>query len=129
LSKISDERDLAPRRNVSYETITKNTQDDAFVQRVTAAIAKEAWANEAYGATEFGKTVKTSGPFGAVNYFLWPLAVDNETAYEYALNLDPPNPNPGSDPGVISDGAIQSGIQTHWPEPIVEPAQAQTLPA
>ena len=48
--------------------------------------------------------------------FGWPISIDNEDAYEYALNTDPPNPNPGGDDTVITDEAILAGVQLYWPE-------------
>src|SRR5262245_3844147 len=81
--------------------------------RVTASIGKEVWANPTFGDTANGKRVKSEGPVWMLEYFMWPIAVDNEAAYAYALATD--NPQPGRDPGVIGDDKIQAAIQVHWP--------------
>jgi hypothetical protein len=97
---------------MSYTTIHQATEDEALVARVTAAALKEAWASAEYSETEFGKTLRNS-PNLARSVFMWPVSIDNEAAYSYAVDSD--NPNPGGDPGVISDAAIQAGVQAHWP--------------
>ena len=97
---------------MTYATIFQSVNDEELAERVTAAASKEAWASPEFYATSFGEALRGS-PHLAVSVFMWPIAIDNEAAYEYAVNAD--NPAPGADPGVISDAAIQSGIQTHWP--------------
>jgi hypothetical protein len=100
---------------VSYTTITQATEDQALTDRIMAAVAKESWANPDYGATGTGQSVRLNGPLAATAYFVWPVAIDTEDEYAYAVEAD--NPNPGGDPGVISDAVIQSAVQTHWPDP------------
>lgn len=96
---------------MSYQTITKCTQDQAFMDRVTACVAQEAWNSPTNSATEYGASVRAS----SANAFpmVWPVAVDNEAAYESALVAG--NPDPGGDPAVITDGAILSAVQSNWP--------------
>ena len=100
---------------MSYATITQCTRDPAFRDRVTAGALKEAIASVVYSETLFAEQLRNT-PDMAIHQFIWPLSIDNEAAYEYALNADPPNPNPGGDVGVITDASIQAGIQTHWPQ-------------
>ena len=97
---------------MSYTTITQCTRDPAFRDRVTAGAMKEAVASEVYSQTQFA-TQLLNTPDMAVHQFIWPLSIDNEADYQYAVDMN--NPNPGADPGVISDAKIQAGIQTHWP--------------
>jgi hypothetical protein len=97
---------------MTYATIHTCTLDTELQQRVIAAASKEAWSSVDYGATEYGERLRTY-PEEAVRTFMYVIAIDNEAAYEYAINSS--NPNPGGDPGVISDAALQAGIQAHWP--------------
>jgi hypothetical protein len=99
---------------VSYTTITASTADTALKDRITAAIAKETYANPQLGASLTGQQVMLNGPETMVHRFMWPIAIDNEAAYESALVAS--NPDPGGDPSVITDANIASGIQTHWPD-------------
>jgi hypothetical protein len=97
---------------MSHETITISTRDTALQDRVMAAACKEAWANVELSLTAYGERLR-SYPTEALTTFMWPIAIDNEAAYEYAVNSN--NENPGGDEGVITDAAISSGIQAHWP--------------
>jgi hypothetical protein len=97
---------------MSYTSINQCVNDEALVDRVTAGAMKEAWASDEYSETSFGATLRNS-PNLAQTVFMWPVSIDNEAAYSYAVDSD--NPNPGGDPGVISDAAIQAGVQAHWP--------------
>lgn len=105
---------------MTYTTITRCTRDAEFQDRVVAGAMKEAIAGAAeFTESSFGQQLRAL-PQAALNTFMWPLAIDNEAAYEYAVNNG--NTHPGSDPGVISDAAIQAGIQAHWPpDPLPTP--------
>lgn len=100
---------------MSYTTITASTNDVELRDRIRAAIGKESWANEAYGATGTGSLVRDAGPDSVLGDFMWPCCIDFEEAYAYAV--DAGNEHPGGDPGVIPDAAIQSAVQVHWPDP------------
>lgn len=98
---------------MSYTTINQCANDTEFQDRVVAGAMKEAIAGgPEYEFSEFGQQLRQF-PQAALNVFMWPLAVDNEVAYEYAINAD--NPSPGGDSTVITDANIQAGIQAHWP--------------
>lgn len=101
---------------MSYETIAKAFVDTNLINRVRAAVAKEAFANEALGDTVTGRIILSSGPDSVLPKFLWPVCIATEAEYAYALDVA--NPNPGGDPGVVSDGAIGSSIQANWPEDV-----------
>ena len=104
---------------MSYTTINQCANDAAFQDRVVAGAMKEAIASPEYALTEFGQQLRQF-PQAALNVFMWPLSVDNEAAYEFAVGNS--NPNPGGDEGVITDANIQAGIQTHWPpDPLATP--------
>jgi len=110
---------------MSYDSINRCTRDAAFQQRVEAAAMKEAYHGDAvFSESSFGAQLRNStipaSPVAnltmslAINTFIWPLSVDNEDAYAYAVETG--NENPGGDPGVITDAAIQAGIQHWWPK-------------
>jgi hypothetical protein len=110
---------------MSYTTITQSTQDSALQDRVTAAAMREAYS----GADEFSKS--TFGfqlqrtPSLALNYFMWPTAIDYEVEYAYAVGAN--NENPGGDPGVISDANIQAVVQLNWPKDVVPEPQMPVI--
>jgi len=101
---------------MSYTTITQCTRDDHFRDRVTAGALKEAIASEVYSRTAFAEQLRRV-PEAALSQFLWPLSVDNEVDYAYAIDTN--NEDPGGDPGVISDAKIQAGIQHYWPDELL----------
>lgn len=104
---------------MSYETIAKAFVDGQLIARVRAAVAKEAFANETLGDTIVGRLIISDGPDTVLQKFLWPLCIAVEAEYEYAINAE--IPNPGSDPGVISEGAIGSAVQANWPADVTIP--------
>lgn len=99
---------------MSYATINQAANDSALIKRVVAAASKEAYANETFAATEFGAAVRLN-PAEAAR-LVWPVAIDYEADYEYAVAMH--NGNPGGDAGVISDAEIQAAVQAHWPEDV-----------
>jgi hypothetical protein len=102
---------------MSYTTMSKAVRDQALVDRVNAAAQQEA-RNGPQADSELAAKIR-SALYGASDPFMWWVASDTEEAYAYAL--DSGNPNPGGDEGVITDAAIGSAIQAHWP-PDAEPA-------
>ncbi len=117
---------------MSYTTINQSTNDPELRARINAAVAKESWANEEFGSTPDGQLVQQSGPDSVVSALMWPCCIDFETDYAYAV--DAGNEHPGGDPGVITDAAIQSAVQTHWrtppveEEPVIEPLEPEPEP-
>lgn len=97
---------------MSYTTVTQATTDQPLINRVTAAIQKEAYDNATLSNTAFGASAKAD-PYWASSRMIWPVAIDTEAAYESALLND--NPNPGGDPAVITDAAILTSVQANWP--------------
>ena len=98
---------------MSYSSLTRQVYDPVFQSRVQACAMKEAWHNEELGATDFGLALKRS-QVSPQQVFSWPVSIDNEDAYEYAINAE--NPDPGGDPTVITDEAILAGVQQYWPQ-------------
>lgn len=97
---------------MSYTTITMAANDEALRDRTIAAVHKEALANPEFGDTAFGEAV-VDGRADIWARFAYPIAVDTEAAYESAVAAE--NPDPGGDPAVITDAAIGSAVQVHWP--------------
>lgn len=110
---------------MSLTSIQQSTDDEALLNRITSSIAKETFANPAFGDTNTGALVKQSGPGTVLFQFIWPCCIDFEVAYAYAV--DNSNPNPGGDPGVITDADIQSSVQTHWPADAAPAAAAEPV--
>ena len=96
---------------MSYTSITQASRDEALADRVAAAVHKEAQSNPELADTEFGRSVADG--FAQTSRFAYPVAIDTEAAYESALAAG--NPDPGGDPAVITDAAILSSVQAHWP--------------
>lgn len=96
---------------MTYSSIVAATRDQDLVDRVTAAVIKEAWANEVLSETKFGKDARAVASVGWI--MVWPVAIDYEAQYEFALGNEVERP--GLDPGVISDANIQAAVQVHWP--------------
>ena len=110
---------------MTYQTLITCTQDPVLQQRVTAAAMKESYA----GAAEFSDSVFADqmqrNPALALNYFMWPIAIDNEADYAYAIDTD--HEDPGG-PDVINDAKLQAGVQTHWPQEQVIVPQTEMFP-
>jgi len=97
---------------MSLTTISQAAADPALGDRIVAAVWKEAIANPTLGDTAYGRQV-LAGSAPIEMTFTYPIAVDNEAAYESAVVAG--NPNPGGDPAVITDANISAGVQAHWP--------------
>lgn len=97
---------------MSYATIATSVNDPELQHRTQAAVAQEAWSGAA-SSTAFGAAARADSG-GAMLQLIWPVATDNAAAYESAVIAG--NPNPGGDPSVITDAAILSAVQAHWPD-------------
>lgn len=111
---------------MTYQSITESTRDTALQDRVTAAALKESYA----GAPEFSQSAFATQvqrtPMLALNYFMWPVCIEYEDEYKYAMDSN--NDNPGGDVGVITDANIGSSIQVHWPQDTVMFPQPEMFP-
>lgn len=97
---------------MSYFSITQASRDASLLDRIAAAVFKEAQSNPSFGDTIYGRNV-LAGSAQLTPPFAYPVAIDTEAAYESALASE--NPDPGGDPAVITDAAILSSVQAHWP--------------
>jgi hypothetical protein len=84
---------------MSYESHAALANDGYFRQRIAAAAADE--------------VPKTHQPLDWAHDHAWWVAgaPGFAAAYESALAADPPVPNPGTDPAVISDTQILGAVQ------------------
>lgn len=82
---------------MSFNTIARCVEDEAFANRTKAAYAKEGAA----------------GPETAQYVNRWLIAADPsiEPPYESAIAAN--NPNPGGDESVITDGMLTAAVQAH----------------
>jgi hypothetical protein len=105
---------------MTYQTLITCTQDPVLQQRVTAAAMKESYS----GGPEFSESSFAAqlqqNPSLAMVTFMWPIAIDNEADYAYAIDTD--HEAPGS-ADVINDAKLQAGVQAHWPEETTVPVQ------
>lgn len=97
---------------MSYTTVYKCTQDQAFRNRIAACMNQQAWNNAELRSTPLGESLRVSSGSG-VDSMVWPVAIEYEAPYEYAVNSD--NPDPGGDPTVITDANILASVQSNWP--------------
>jgi hypothetical protein len=98
---------------MSYATITQAAHDAVLAARIDAAVYKEALSNPTFGETVYGRQVLTGTLYPISGPLRYPVAIDTEAAYESAVIAE--NPDPGGDPSVVSDAAILSSVQAHWP--------------
>lgn len=92
---------------MSYATVAKCTQDEAFRERVTACVAQE----------QDSRGEDAVFPEGVANSLIWPVAGASDVEQAYASALAGNNPNPGGDEAVITDQMILSHVQANWPTP------------
>lgn len=84
---------------MSYNTINRCANDQAFQARITACAAQE-------GAVE---------PNAAMYKLVWPVSTRTDIEAAYASAVAASNPNPGGDESVITDGMILSAVQAELP--------------
>lgn len=96
---------------MSLATITQASNDPVLRDRIHASVNKEAAANPDLGSSVFGQYVLDQ-PWVAWQALIWPVAIDTEADYEFAVNNG--HPSPGSD-DVIDDAKIQAAVTVHWP--------------
>jgi len=87
---------------MGYKTVAVMSDDFALRQRLIAAAAQE----------------NIDDPVAWVELYRWEIAAQPgwDAAWDSALAADPPNPDPGNDESVITDGMILSGVQQVWNE-------------
>ena len=87
---------------MAYADISALQQDSDFAQRTIACYAVETLGQ---GAVD---------PASWQAQHAWDMATQPGfgDAYAFALNSDPPNPQPGKDPAVITDGMILAAVQS-----------------
>lgn len=92
-------------------TISRAANDPELRSRVTAMAHREMMFNETLADSEYGKRLRAG--MTDVTPLMYPIAVDTEAAYETAVNAG--RGAPGHDSDIITDAAITSAINVHWP--------------
>lgn len=82
---------------MSYNTINRCANDQAFQGRVTACAAQE-------GADD---------PPSAMYQLIWPVSAASDVEAAYASALAANNPDPGGDESVVTDQMILSVVQAN----------------
>lgn len=96
---------------MTASSIHRAANDEQLKARVVALANKEIIYNQKLADTEFGKQLALGFP--NVLPLMYPIAVDTEAAYETALAAG--RGAPGHDLDIITDGALTSAINAHWP--------------
>lgn len=104
---------------MSYLSIYRSSTDDSLRYRITSCTVQEAWNNPTFAESDYAKTVKYESQ--NATRMIWPVCISPDVEAAYAYALDAGNPNPGGDPGVVTDGMIIANIQGKWPFDYVSP--------
>ena len=91
---------------MSYSTISRCANDQAFLARVNACIAQEQGAKN-----------QPVNPGLLLQEMSWAVASASDVESAYASALAAQHGNPGGDQSVISDGMILANVQANWPVP------------
>lgn len=96
---------------MSFASLDTASKDQGLVNRTIACVQQEA-RTAAHAAGPFADAVIANPATGVA--LVWPVALNTEAEYEYALNAGVVNP--GADETVITDPMILSAVQASWPE-------------
>jgi len=96
---------------MTASSISRAAQDPALQARVLAMAHRELMFDEDKATSSFGKML-AAGQANA-STLMYPVAVDTEAAYETAVNSG--RGAPGHDLDIITDAALTSAINAHWP--------------
>jgi len=99
---------------MSAASISKAANDPQLQARVLAMAHREVIFNEELAATQYGQRLAQGT--NDVMPLMYPVAVDTEAAYEAAMQAN--RGAPGYDADVITDAALTSAINAHWPADI-----------
>ena len=94
---------------MSAASINRAATDPELRARVLAMAHKEVLFDPVKADSQYGKTLTQVG----VDPLMYPVAVDTEAAYESALQAG--RGAPGHDADIITDAALTSAINAHWP--------------
>lgn len=98
---------------MSYHSLTVAARDDALISRTVACVQQQARQNAELTGTEFAAAVRSGGT-GVAGELVWPVVLNTEAEYAYALANGHDAPI-GGDEAVIPDAAILSAVQAAWP--------------
>ena len=94
---------------MSASSISQAANDPQLRARALAMAHKELLYDELKAESTYGKQLTQIG----VEPLMYPIAVDTEAAYEAAIQAG--RGAPGHDLDIITDGALTSSINAHWP--------------
>lgn len=97
---------------MSFASLTAASRDEALIDRTNACAQQEARDNPELSQTAFAAEVR-AGSLEAASAFIWPVALNTEAEYAYALANGVENP--GADETVITDAMILAAVQASWP--------------
>jgi hypothetical protein len=96
---------------MSYNSLDTASKDPGLQNRTVAATVQEAFNNAAVHDSAYASLVRQNAASGL--FMIWPVCLNTEAEYEYALNAG--MSNPGGNEAVITDAMILSAVQAHWP--------------
>jgi hypothetical protein len=96
---------------MSAASVSQAASDPELRARVLAMAHKELMADPLKEASTFGISLAAGSV--DVTPLMFPVAVDTEAAYEAALQAG--RGAPGHDMDIITDAALTSAINAHWP--------------
>jgi hypothetical protein len=102
---------------MSYNITWQAANDQALLERITAATAEQAWRNPAVFDSEYAERVR-QGPQAANTEMVWAVATASDVNAAYESAVVSGNPNPGGDEAVITDAMILGIIQADWPDDV-----------
>jgi len=96
---------------MSASSISQAANDPELRARVLAMAHKELEFDETKASSMYGRQLAA----GVTNEqpLMYPVAVDTEAAYETALAAG--RGAPGHDQDIITDAALTSAVNAHWP--------------
>jgi hypothetical protein len=110
---------------MSASSINRAANDQQLQARVMAIAQKEMVYNTDLAESQYGQSLRNG--FGTANIMplMWPIAADQETQYEAALQAG--RGAPGHDTDIITDQALLSGVISFWPPdpPTLPPVQPE----
>jgi hypothetical protein len=97
---------------MSASSIYRAANDEQLIHRVTATAYQVVLEDDDKANTVLGQDL-LNNPYATTTVLMFPVAVDTEDAYAYALLNG--NGSPGYDESVITDDALKTSVTTHWP--------------
>lgn len=98
---------------MTYQNMFRSYADVGLRERIMACTVQEAWNNPTVENTTYANLVRTYSD-NAMR-MVWAVCVASDVAAAYESAVVAENPNPGTDPAVVTDGMIIANVQAKWP--------------